>query len=428
VILVTQPVLSQELNVIDSAGRAGIEHVVKVTNKADAHSPIARRRIQSEIEDALFASGLSYTLLCNNAYMQNFLMTAAGIAQTSSFRTATGDGRVGHLDVRDVAAGAAEIAVSPAGHAGKRYWPTGPDSLSGYDVAEIFTEVLGRLITFHPISYEIQKQAMIDVGLPEPVAGDNALAVAWMADGDCDYVTGDVPQILGRPDGSFEQFAIGYAEALSERFGGDGVTRRAQSPTAGHEQRLRHQEGTSQQKGHAMTTNTETTSRTKHLLELMAYGDRLFNARDWQALDAVHAPDMIAFIPRERGADLRTEGTRRGDATAGPDFSRRPRASPVPDPVRRRRLDHRGHQRHRDVHRRDDPARRQSRSADRKSVRPRIRLDQQVAGRPAHPHFRLLGLRPSEAADRPRLAAKDAGQIAGTTILASAQLPALGRT
>ena len=108
VVLVTQPVLSQELSVIDSAEKAGIEHVVKITNKADAHSPIARRRIQSEIEDALVASGLSYTLLRNNAYMQNFLMMAAGIAQTSSFRTATGDGRIGHVDVRDVAAATAE--------------------------------------------------------------------------------------------------------------------------------------------------------------------------------------------------------------------------------------------------------------------------------------------------------------------------------
>jgi uncharacterized protein YbjT (DUF2867 family) len=58
VILVTPPVLSQELSVIDSAERAGIEHVVKITNTSDAHSPIARRRIQSEIEDALVASGL----------------------------------------------------------------------------------------------------------------------------------------------------------------------------------------------------------------------------------------------------------------------------------------------------------------------------------------------------------------------------------
>ena len=46
-----------------------------------------------------------------------------------------------------------------------------------------------------------------------------------------------------------------------------------------------------------MTINTETTSRTKHLLTLMTRGDDLFNARDWQGLDDVHHPDMIAFIP-----------------------------------------------------------------------------------------------------------------------------------
>src|SRR4029077_13637665 len=149
--------------------------------------------------------------------MQIFLMMAAGITQTSDFRTATGDGRIGHVDVRDVAAAAAEIAVSPTGHAAKAYWPTGPESLSGNDVAEICTKVLGRLITFHPISYEEQKQALIDVGLPEPVAKDNAIAVAWLADGDCDYVTGDVPQILGRPAGSFERFASDYAEVFSTK-------------------------------------------------------------------------------------------------------------------------------------------------------------------------------------------------------------------
>ena len=215
VVLVTEPVLSQELSVIDSAERAGVEHVVKITNKADAHSPIARRRVQSEIEDALVASGLSYTLLRNNAYMQNFLMMAPAIAHASSFRAATGEGRIGHVDVRDVAAAAAEIAVSPAGHAARTYWPTGPESLSGYDVAEIFTRVLGRPITFRPISYEAQKQAMIDVGLPEPAAKDNALAAAWMADGDCDYVTDDVAQILGRAAGAFERFAIDFAEAFS---------------------------------------------------------------------------------------------------------------------------------------------------------------------------------------------------------------------
>jgi uncharacterized protein YbjT (DUF2867 family) len=214
VVLVTAPVVQQELNVIDSAVRAGVEHVVKITSKASADSPIARRRNQAAIETALIASGLGSTLLRNNAYMQNFLMMAPGIAMTDSFSIATGDGRVGHVDVRDVAAVAAEIAASPSAHAGKTYWPTGPEALSATDVAAVLSTVLGRTITFHPITFEEQRQAMIDVGLPEAVADDNAAAVALMAEGDCDYVTDDIPSILGRPARSFERFAADYATAF----------------------------------------------------------------------------------------------------------------------------------------------------------------------------------------------------------------------
>jgi uncharacterized protein YbjT (DUF2867 family) len=215
VVLVSPAIPRQELNVIASAVRARVQHVVKIMSKASADSPIARRRGQFEIEQGLIASGLGYTLLKNNAYMQNFLMMARAIAETSSFGTATGDGRIGHVDTRDIAAVAAAIAASPAAHMGKTYWPTGPEVLSATDVAAVFSRVLGRIITFHPITVAQQKQAMLDVGLPENVAEDNANAVALMAKGDCDYVTGDVATILGRPPRSFEQFATDYAAAFS---------------------------------------------------------------------------------------------------------------------------------------------------------------------------------------------------------------------
>ena len=45
-----------------------------------------------------------------------------------------------------------------------------------------------------------------------------------------------------------------------------------------------------------MTATTETTSRTAHLLALMKKGDDAFNARDVAAMDAVHHPDMIAYV------------------------------------------------------------------------------------------------------------------------------------
>jgi SnoaL-like polyketide cyclase len=44
-------------------------------------------------------------------------------------------------------------------------------------------------------------------------------------------------------------------------------------------------------------SSTDSTTRTERLLALMTKGDDLFNARNWRALDAVHGPDMIAYIP-----------------------------------------------------------------------------------------------------------------------------------
>jgi uncharacterized protein YbjT (DUF2867 family) len=215
VILVSPAVPAQGINVVDAAARAGASHVVKITSKASADSPIARRRGQAAIEAALTASRLSWTLLRSNAYMQNFLMMAPAIAKMDTFAAATGDGRIGHIDARDVAEVAAEVAAAPAPHAGKTYWPTGPEVLSSAEVTEVLTKVLGREITFRLITFEEQKQAMISVGLPEPVAADNARAFMLAAGGEADYVTTDVPAILGRPARSFEQFATDYATAFT---------------------------------------------------------------------------------------------------------------------------------------------------------------------------------------------------------------------
>ena len=47
------------------------------------------------------------------------------------------------------------------------------------------------------------------------------------------------------------------------------------------------------------TTQSRSTDRaahTEHLLALMKIGDDAFNARDFAAMDAVHHPDMIAYV------------------------------------------------------------------------------------------------------------------------------------
>jgi len=215
VVLVSPALPGQELNVVDSAVRAGVGHVVKITSVASADSPIARRRDQAAIEQGLIASGLGYTLLRNNAYMQNFLLLAPSIAATSSFGSAAGDGRIGMIDTRDVAAVAAKIAASPAAHAGATYRLSGPESLTYADAATVFSKVLDRLITFYPLTFEEQRQQMVDVGVPERIAEMNAQAITLFAQGDSDWLTRDVLSIVGRPARTFEQFVTDHTEAFS---------------------------------------------------------------------------------------------------------------------------------------------------------------------------------------------------------------------
>ena len=215
VVLVSPAVPAQELNVVASAARAGAGHVVKATSKASADSPIARRRWQAEIEAGLAASGIPHTLLRSNAYMQNMLALAPAIATTSSFGSSAGNGRSGLVDARDVAAVGAEIITSPAAHTGKTYWLTGPELLSNYDVATVLSKLLGRTITYRELTFEQNQDAMIRAGVPEQIAEMNVQAFSLTADGDAEWISQDVPSLLGRPALSFEQFAADYAAAFS---------------------------------------------------------------------------------------------------------------------------------------------------------------------------------------------------------------------
>jgi uncharacterized protein YbjT (DUF2867 family) len=212
VVLVSPAVPAQELNVVASAARAGVAHVVKATSKASADSPIARRRGQTQIEEGLASSGIPHTLLRS---LQPGGGRAPPTAAASGFGSAAGKGRAGMVDARDVASVAAAIAASPAPHAGKTYWLTGPELVSNYDVAAVLSKLLGRTITYRELTFEENKDAMIRAGVPEQIAEQNAQAFSLTAEGDAEWVTDDVPAILGRPARSFEQFAADHAAAFS---------------------------------------------------------------------------------------------------------------------------------------------------------------------------------------------------------------------
>lgn len=206
---------AQELAVVAAAARAGVGHVVKLTSKASPDSPIARVRAHAQVEQGLAETGLAHTLLRSNAYMQNTFFLAKEIAESSSFSSSAGAGRIGMVDARDVAAVAAAAASHPTAHAGRTYFLTGPELITYAQIAAVLSRQLGRTVSFRTSTREEDEAALVRMGLPQPVAAMNALALSLWADGDLEWLSDDIPALLGRPARSYQQFAADNAAAFS---------------------------------------------------------------------------------------------------------------------------------------------------------------------------------------------------------------------
>ncbi|SDN93305.1 NmrA family NAD(P)-binding protein [Actinacidiphila guanduensis] len=215
VILVSPAVPAQEIAVIASAVRAGVQHIVKITSKASDDSPVERRRGQARIEAYLETSGIACTLLRANAYMQNLLALAPMIKQSRGFVMSAGDGQVGMIDARDVAATAAAVAAKAAAHAGRTYWLTGPDLITYHDVAEALSDALGHEIEYRQTTPDAHRTAMIRAGVPEAVATSNAKAFELIAEGDAAWLSDEVAAITGAAPRSLRTFIADHIAAFT---------------------------------------------------------------------------------------------------------------------------------------------------------------------------------------------------------------------
>jgi uncharacterized protein YbjT (DUF2867 family) len=215
VILVSPAVPAQEIEVIDSAARQGVTHLVKITSKASADSPVDRRRGQARIEAHLASTGLAYTLLRANAYMQNLFALAPMVKQTRGFVMSAGDGKVGMIDARDVAAAASAIATAPTAHANRTYCLTGPDLITYTDIAQELSAALGHEVEYRQLRTDEHRAAMIRAGVPEAVATSNAQAFGLIAEGDAAWLTDDVVAVTGTAPRSLHSFITQHIAAFA---------------------------------------------------------------------------------------------------------------------------------------------------------------------------------------------------------------------
>jgi uncharacterized protein YbjT (DUF2867 family) len=163
-------------------------------------------RIHAAGEQRLRESGMSYTILKANFFMQNFFGLASAI-QHGVLPMPTGAARCSLVDARDIARVAAR-ALTQKGHENQEYTLTGPESLSHAEAAQILSRVLARPVTFTDVPAEGFKQGGLSAGMPEWLAQQlTEVYVEVFARGVGDVISDAVPRVTGRPATSLADFA-----------------------------------------------------------------------------------------------------------------------------------------------------------------------------------------------------------------------------
>jgi NAD(P)H dehydrogenase (quinone) len=162
--------VEQQNNVLDAALKAGTQYLVRVSGGRavavkDSESVVGRSHYQ--IEQRLAESGIKWVILRPGLFMQNVFTQIPAIKNENKMVLPfAADLPLALTDVRDTGAVGARILVDPAPHAGKTYEFSG--ALATYqDFAKVFSDVLGRTITYVGVTPEQAEQAMKARGMPD---------------------------------------------------------------------------------------------------------------------------------------------------------------------------------------------------------------------------------------------------------------------
>jgi uncharacterized protein YbjT (DUF2867 family) len=210
VYLVCSPVrelVELESNMIDACREAEVKHVVLNSALGAGDFPKSFPSWHRKVEDKLEGSGMAYTILRPNGFMQNLIAYfAPSIRAQGAFYQSTGNAKVNHIDLRDIAVAAARILRSPAQHAGKIYELNGPEALSYAEVAEKLSNATGRKVQYVDIPPDAQRKALLDMDMPDFVITALLELQEYYAAGKAARVDGTLESLTHRAPTKMDDF------------------------------------------------------------------------------------------------------------------------------------------------------------------------------------------------------------------------------
>jgi NAD(P)H dehydrogenase (quinone) len=205
--------LAQHKTAVAAAASAGVKHAVYTSMPNPEASPVVFAPDHLGTEQALKASGMSWTILRNCWYTDFLIPTLAPAVASGQLIAATGQGGAPYVTREDCAQAAASALASSDTNSGT--WNiTGPDLITYAELAKLASELTGRPVTYAPVEPAERTAQLIAVGTPEPIAkmlvsGQMAIALGKMG-----MPTTAVKDLTGREPMSVRDFLSAHQAAL----------------------------------------------------------------------------------------------------------------------------------------------------------------------------------------------------------------------
>ncbi len=184
-------------NAIDAAKAAGVKLLVYTSFPKAADTSVLLAGEHADTEQALVASGLTYTILRNGIYMENYAGRASEHAAQGTIAGSAGSGRISSAPRAELAEAAA-VVLTTDGHENKVY-ELGGESFSMDELAAEIARRSGRPVVYQDLPVDEYVKVLVGAGLPEGFARILADSDRGASEGELQLDTGDLARLLGRP-------------------------------------------------------------------------------------------------------------------------------------------------------------------------------------------------------------------------------------
>jgi NAD(P)H dehydrogenase (quinone) len=205
--------LSQHKAAVEAAKAAGVGHVVYTSMPGPEDSLVTFAPDHLGTEQAIKASGLSYTILRNSWYFENLFGSLTNAVKSGQWFTASNGGKNAYVSRVDLARTAAAVLASKD-KSSQTFTLTGVEGLSVAQIAAAASEILGKPITVVDVPSEGLKQGLASAGLPDFVVAMILSAEANTAAGKFNIVNDNIEKLTGKPPIALKAFLEANKGAL----------------------------------------------------------------------------------------------------------------------------------------------------------------------------------------------------------------------